>query len=137
MAISQSTKDNILSLLENCEFDTFFTECFADDFKWAIKGTSILSGVYLDKEQFLQTVIGRLNKVVQPGWRMHILATYIDGDIMVIEMRGEVKALNGSDYNNEYCWILKFVNDKIVETTAYYDSLLVNKTLTENELKES
>jgi ketosteroid isomerase-like protein len=61
------------------------------------------------------------------------LAVYIDKDIMITEMRGEVKTRKGGDYNNDYCWIFHFKDDKVIKLTAYYDSLLVNKTLQENE----
>jgi ketosteroid isomerase-like protein len=131
--ISQQIRQNILDLLQKCEFRKLCDTYFADDFLWIIKGSSILSGEHHDKDEFFTNVIGRLNNVLLPDWKMHILDSYVDNDTLIVEMRGEIKAKNGEDYNNEYCWIFKFINDKITSITAYYDSLLVNKTLIANE----
>ena len=65
---------------------------------------------------------------------MHILATYETEQTLIVEMRGEVKAKNNENYNNEYCWIFKLSGNRVTSITAYYDSLLVNKTLIENEI---
>lgn len=127
------TTQEIIHLLEKCEFKKLCDTYFADDFLWIIKGTSVLSGTYQDKNIFFEKVLDRLNRLLQSGWKMHILDTYVDHDALIVEMHGEVKAKNGQDYNNDYCWIFKFNNNKVIKLTAYYDSLLVNKTLNENE----
>ena len=134
LSISNEQKQGIIALLKNCEIRKLCDTYFDDNFLWTIKGTSILSGTYNNKEEFFEKVINRLNKLLSSGWRMHILNSYTDNNTLIIEMRGEVKTKNGADYNNEYCWIFKF-NDKnkVANLTAYYDSLLVNKTLNENE----
>lgn len=132
--LNNITTQKIVTLLQNCEFRTLCDTYCADNFNWTIKGSSILSGTYTDKDEFFAKVIDRLNKVLLPGWRMHIFDTYVADNTLIIEMKGEVKAKNGEDYNNEYCWIFKFNSaGKITSITAYYDSLLVNKTLNENE----
>ena len=131
--IDNQTQKHILDLLQQCEFRKLCDTYFADNFLWTIKGTSILSGEYHGGEEFFEKVINRLNKVILPGWKIHILSSYVDNDTFIIEMRGEMKAKNGEDYNNEYCWIFKFADNKVISITAYYDSLLVNKTLRENE----
>jgi ketosteroid isomerase-like protein len=131
--LSLTQIQHIIALLQRCEFRKLCDDYFARDFCWTIKGTSILSGTYRDKEEFFAQVIDRLNRVVMPGWKMFILNHYMADEVLIVEMRGEVKTKSGGDYNNEYCWIFKFENNKVVHLTAYYDSLLVNKTLQENE----
>ncbi len=133
MNINNTIQQNIISLLQQCKFKKLIDEYFDDRFLWRIKGTSVLSGTYTDKNVFLEKVINRLNKLLLPGWKMHILNTYVDGNTFIVEMHGEVKTKNQQDYNNDYCWIFKFNNNKVASLTAYYDSLLVNKTLKENE----
>lgn len=131
--ISNALKKDIVHLLEKCEFRKLCDAYCANEFLWTIKGTSILSGTYHDKDLFFDRVINRLNQCLLPGWKMHILGTYVADDVLIVEMRGEVKTKSDSDYNNEYCWIFKFNDNKVFSITAYYDSLLVNKTLSENE----
>ena len=129
MNISNKTVQKIIDLLKACDFKTLCNTYFADNFMWTIKGSSILSGTYKNKDIFFKQVLDRLSNIVQPGWRMHILDTFFDYVVFIVEMNGEAKTKNGQDYNNDYCWIFKFANDKIVSITAYYDSLLVNKIL--------
>lgn len=121
--------DDILSLLEDCQFQTLLDRYFSEKFHWIIKGTSVLSGEYHDKAVFLKDVIQRLSDQLQDNWKMHILGVFPSDNVLVVEMRGEVKTKLGGDYNNEYCWIFHFEDHKVVKLVAYYDSLLVDKTL--------
>lgn len=52
MSINDETKTHIISLLKNCEIKKLCDIYFADNFLWTIKGTSILSGIYRDKNIF-------------------------------------------------------------------------------------
>lgn len=133
MSITPVIKEDILQLLKQLELRKLCDTYFAKDFLWTIKGTSVLSGTYTDKEQFFEIVIHRLNQCLLPGWKMHILDHYADNNNFIVEMRGDVKTKAGKDYNNEYCWIFKFADGKVKHLIAYYDSLLVNNTLRENE----
>ncbi|MEM9243821.1 MAG: hypothetical protein AAGA27_07210 [Pseudomonadota bacterium] len=133
MSISNSLREDIVGYLQRCEFRALCDNYCHDNFLWTIKGSSLLSGTYHNKETFFTDVIGRLSNVLKGEWKMNILDTYVDNNTMIIEMVGNIKAKNDKNYNNEYCWIFKFDNNKIVSITAYYDSLLVNTTLNENE----
>ena len=129
MKIEDETKKDIIDMLKRCAFRELCDQYFAKEFHWTIKGSSVLSGEYHNKEEFFNKVIYRLNAIILPGWKMHILNTHTCAETLVVEMRGEAKTKSGSTYNNEYCWILSFSNNKIISVTAYYDSLLVNKIL--------
>ena len=52
-----------------------------------------------------------------------------DGDLVVIEARGEMTSKAGVPYNNEYCMIYRLHQGKIVEITEYNDSLLCERVL--------
>jgi len=51
----------------------------------------------------------------------------------VVELESLSTAINGTPFNNTYCWIVRFENKVIVEVRAYVDSALVQKVITENE----
>lgn len=132
MPLSEAIKEELLDSLKNCQFRSLCDKYFHEDFLWVIKGTSQLSGIYTDKEQFFTYVIDRLNALIAPGWKMHILENYFDPEknAFIVEMKGEAKTITGGFYNNEYCWIFQFdQNIKVKKLTAYYDSLLVDRTL--------
>ena len=52
-----------------------------------------------------------------------------DGDIVVVEGRGEMTSKAGVPYNNEYCLIYRLRDGKIVEITEYNDSALCERVL--------
>lgn len=128
--IEQNSIETILNLLKTCQFRQLCEDYFHPNFNWVIRGTSRLSGRYHNLEQFFDNVIGQLNARLKDGWKMHIIDTYVTDNTLIVEMKGEVKTIVDTDYNNEYCWIFKFDEQgKVVELIAYYDSLLVDKTL--------
>ena len=81
--LSNETRQKIIKLLEGCEFRKLCDIYFDDNFLWIIKGTSLLSGTYKDKEVFFEKVINRLSKLLRPGWKMHILGVYADDDALI------------------------------------------------------
>lgn len=129
MAISNTVQQDILQHLKACKFRALCDKYFASQFKWTIKGTSVLSGTYNDIDDFFARVITPLSNLIEPGWTMEILNSYVTDTAMIIEMKGSAKLKAGGTYNNEYCWILHFENEQLIAVTAYYDSLLVNQTL--------
>lgn len=96
--LNDKVQKHILSLLEQCKFRQLYGTYFMDDFFWIIKGSSVLSGEYYDKDEFFTKVIDRFNAVLLLGWKMYILNSYINDDVLIVEMRGEVKAKNGQGY---------------------------------------
>ena len=129
MSLPTEIQQDIIQHLEACQFRALSDKYFTDQFSWKIKGTSILSGTYDNIDYFFETVISRLSALIKPGWSMDILDTHISDNAMVIEMKGQAELKSGGTYNNEYCWIFKFQDNKLKSITAYYDSLLVNQTL--------
>ena len=131
--LSKKIQDDIVTSLKECQFRALCDKYFHSDFLWVIKGTSEFSGEYRDKEDFFSRVIDRLNSLIAPGWKMHILTTYYDHKkrVLIVEFKGEAKTIMGGSYNNEYCWIFEFDPSfsKVIKLTAYYDGLLVNNTL--------
>lgn len=137
--LNKSVKDNIVMMLKNCQFRPLCDKYFHPSFHWVIKGTSEFSGEYFDKDTFFINIIDRLNNLIAPGWKMHILNTYHDHEkrVFIVEMQGEAVTHMGGDYNNQYCWIFQFDScfSKVTKLTAYYDGLLVNNTLNAARLK--
>lgn len=139
LMLSKLIQDDIVTMLKNCQFRPLCDKYFDTQFHWVIKGTSEFSGEYFDKDKFFTNIIDRLNSLIAPGWKMHILNTYCDNEkrVFIVEMQGEAKTHMGGNYNNQYCWIFQFDSlfSKVTKLTAYYDGLLVNNTLNAARLK--
>ena len=46
------------------------------------------------------------------------------GDRVVVLARGEVKTVRGEDYNNEYCFVFRMREGKVLEVREYCDTAL-------------
>lgn len=133
MKLTRDFAQKAVDLLQQGEFSQFFEQYVDDNVQWRITGTNLLSGLYTNKADFLEKALGRLSKIMQPGWTLEIKHLFVDNDTLIIEMLGHATSLNGLDYNNEYCWILQFEQGKIVTARVYYDDVLVDQVLTTNK----
>ena len=80
-----------------------------------------------ENKQLMQDIFARERTT---GVRKTIPLRFIaDGDLVVIEARGEMTSKQGVAYNNHYCLIYKLRNRKIVEMTEYQDSTLCERVL--------
>lgn len=59
----------------------------------------------------------------------------VSDDCAVVELRSQATATNGLRFDNQYCWVCRFVEVTIVEVRAYLDSALVARLCNENPLK--
>ena len=79
------------------------TEVFADDMVWGIEGHSLASRQYAGKQEFID-----------------------DGDTVVVVWDGHGVANDAQAYENSYAWIMRMRDGKVVDGTAFYDSLSFN-----------
>jgi len=106
-----------------------FLDSLDDDVVWTLTGTNAWSGVYQGKTavrrdlltplfaQFADTYVNIADRIVA------------EGDIVVVECRGEVTTKAGRRYDNRYCWVCRLAGGKIVALTEYMDTELVAQAL--------
>jgi uncharacterized protein len=108
---------------------SLFVEHLADDVVIRVSGQYSWSQTFTGKEAVLRNLYGVVRERTT-GLRKTIPLRFIaDGDIVVIEARGEMTAKTGMPYNNEYCLIYRLRDRKIVEMTEYQDSTLCERVL--------
>src|SRR5215216_3098713 len=86
-----------------------FSEAYlAEDIKWKILGENTIAG----KEQVLEA-----SKMAQlQSYPVIKIKTIIsEGDYVVIESTGEAKTKKGKPYNQAYCEVYRFDNEKLQE----------------------
>jgi uncharacterized protein len=105
---------------------------FADDMTWEIAGRSAVSRKYASTKQFMDEVLHPFAARFSPSdpFRpVNIRAIYDDQDnntvIVVWDGRGTTTA--GTSYENTYAWIMTLRDGKIVDGTAFYDSIAFNE----------
>lgn len=103
----------------NFEFSTAY---LAENIKWNILGSDAVIG----KEQVLEVL-----KMSQLESFPEIIIKNIvaEGNYVVVESTGKAKTKSGKPYNQTYCDIFHFKNEKIQEITTYLDTALSNESL--------
>jgi uncharacterized protein len=108
---------------------SLFVAHLADDVVIRVSGQYSWSQTFQGKEAALRDLYGVVRERTT-GVRKTIPLRFIaDGDLVVIEARGEMMSKAGVPYNNEYCLIYRLRDRKIVEMTEYQDSTLCERVL--------
>lgn len=97
-------------------------EMLADDVVYIVKGQTPWSGVYRGRAEMVERCIAPVHRKLKRPAKFGADRIVVDGDVVAIEGRGQNETLDGRPYNNSYCWILRFENDRIVEFVEYMDA---------------
>jgi ketosteroid isomerase-like protein len=110
----------------------YVSSLFADDMTWEIAGKSAASRKYANTQELLDEVLqpfGARFGAADPFRPVTIRAVYDDREqgtvIVVWDGRGTTTA--GTVYENSYVWILTLSDGKVVDGTAFYDSIAFNE----------
>jgi ketosteroid isomerase-like protein len=133
MSVSLNEVRSLFKGLENGDGSAFFTHV-ADDVDWTVEGTHPLAGHYHSKADFQDHTFKKLEKVLPEGTQLHVTNCIISGDWAVVELQSLAAAKNGMRFDNKYCWVMRFADNKIVEVRAYLDSAMVQQLFDENPI---
>ncbi|MGI5519860.1 nuclear transport factor 2 family protein [Micromonospora sp. CA-259024] len=110
----------------------YITGIFAPDMRWEIVGRSAASGTYGNTEQFVDEVLhpfGARFSTDAPFRPVAIRAIYADDEqrTVVVVWDGEGITRAGTTYRNTYAWFMTLENGKVIDGTAFYDSIAFNE----------
>ena len=108
-----------------------YVEALADDAVWIARGQNSWSGVYRGKETILTDIFGRLREKLDGRNTCIPARIHADGDFVIVEAKGDNQLKNGERYDNEYCFVIRMRDGKMVEITEYLDTELVSDRLGE------
>jgi len=108
---------------------SLFVEHLADDVVLRVSGQNSWSRTFTGKQSVLSDLFGVVRERTTGTRKTIPLRFLADGDVVVIEARGEMTSKAGLPYNNEYCLIYRLRDGKIVEITEYNDSALCERVL--------
>lgn len=98
-------------------------DALADDATWEITGTSAAARTYTSKEDFLANVIRPFNARMSTRLIPTIRSIHADGDTVIVFFDAQGTARDGIPYRNTYSWFLQLRDDRIVQASAFYDSI--------------
>ncbi|PRX49370.1 hypothetical protein B0I33_103405 [Prauserella shujinwangii] len=106
-----------------------FLDCLADDVRWTVIGTTAWSGVYAGRTAVLNELLRPLGSRLQ-GRTVVVAHRFVaEGDLVVVEARGQNTTTGGAPYHNTYCWVCRVVDGRIRELTEYADTQLIATVL--------
>lgn len=110
----------------------YITDIFAPGMRWEIAGRSAASKTYHSTQQFIEEVLrpfgARFNPDA-PFRPVDIRAVYADDEqhTVAVIWDGEGTTIAGTPYRNTYAWFMTFEDGKVVDATAFYDSIAFNE----------
>jgi uncharacterized protein len=131
MAVEADFVRRIFAGLEHGDGAGFFTHV-ADDVDWTVMGTHPLAGHYKSRAEFTAATFAKLGKVLPDGAQLNVNDVFIAGDVAIVELHSKATAKNGFRFDNHYCWVCYFKNNKIIRVRAYLDSAMVARLFAEN-----
>jgi len=105
------------------------TDVFAPGMVWRIEGHSVAAREYRGTQQFIDEVLapfGARFAEGEPFRPVAIRGVFSDDDTVVVIWDGSGIANDGQPYQNSYAWIMKLDNGKVVDGTAFFDSISFN-----------
>jgi ketosteroid isomerase-like protein len=105
------------------------TDVFAPDMVWRIEGHSVASREYGSRQEFVDEVLAPFGARFadgEPFRPVRIRSVHADGDAVVVVWDGRGVANDGEPYENSYAWVMRLRDGKVVDGTAFYDSISFN-----------
>jgi uncharacterized protein len=91
---------------------------------WTITGNSVAAKTYNSRDEFLDEVIKPFNARLAKPLGPTIRSLHSDGDTVIAFFDGEATALDGKPYRNTYAWFMQMRDGKIINATAFFDSIV-------------
>jgi uncharacterized protein len=127
---SETNRETIRRAFEAWQQGTSpITDVFAPEMVWRIEGHSVASREYASKQEFIDEVLAPFGARFSAGERFRpvtIRSVHADGDTVVVLWDGHGVANDGKPYENSYAWIMTLRDGKVVDGTAFYDSISFN-----------
>jgi len=117
---------NAFAAWEHGDYHPFF-EIVADDVTWTVIGSTRISGTFQGKQAFLDGAVVPLHEALAGPIQATVLNVFEDGDHVILQWRGESASRSGKPYHQVYCWVMRLAGGRVVESTAYLDTELVNQ----------
>ena len=96
---------------------------------WRIEGHSAASREYGSTQEFVDEVLAPFGARFadgRPFRPVEIRGIYADGDTVIVLWDGHGVANDGQPYDNSYAWFMRLEQGKVVDGTAFYDSISFN-----------
>lgn len=91
-------------------------------------GTGQWPHTFEGKESVVNELLAAVKETLKPPYQVIPHRFIADEDFVIVEHTGKNTTPDGRQYNNKYCWVCRFSDDKLRELREYMDTELVTKT---------
>jgi uncharacterized protein (TIGR02246 family) len=106
-----------------------FMDVLADDARWTVSGSGPWSRTYEGKQAIVDELMRPLFRQFADEYRARATRVIADGDVVVVEARGQVTTKSGRPYNQSYCYVFELADGRVRALTEYIDTELVSQVL--------
>jgi ketosteroid isomerase-like protein len=106
-----------------------FIASLADDARWIVTGQYSWSRTFSGREQIINDLHGHVRSRLAERTRTVAERFIADGDVVVVEAKGDNVTKEGVRYDNDYCLVFRLEDGRIKEIREYCDSILTEKAL--------
>jgi ketosteroid isomerase-like protein len=110
-----------------------FAEHVAVNYVWRFPSKASWSKRFEGRKQVREELLGPLFNLFSGPYTAKILRLISEDDIVVAEIEGHAVLKTGNVYDNQYCMLFRFRDDKIVEVIEYCDTDLEERVLGPHE----
>ena len=99
---------------------------FAEDATYTFFGRHFFARTFRGRESIVRDLFGPMREMLSERIKLDITNIVGDGDFVVLEAKGQAKALDGTEYDNNYCIVLHMRDGMIVSVREYLDTELIS-----------
>ncbi|RXZ65280.1 nuclear transport factor 2 family protein [Pelagerythrobacter rhizovicinus] len=106
-----------------------FLSLFGEDIEWRVMGSSHWSKTIRGLAAVERDLVGPLLARLEGPYRNIPELILADGDHVVVLARGDAQTVEGKRYDNDYCFVFRLADGRIVEVREYMDTKLADAAL--------
>jgi len=104
-----------------------FFALIAENVRWTVIGSTVVSGVYHSKQALLDAAFGPLLERLEAPPTTRFVDLAAEGDKIFLRFESSAVAKSGLRYEQTYCFAMVMREQRIVEIVVYLDTELLAK----------
>jgi ketosteroid isomerase-like protein len=123
-----SPKDFVSALFHKWEKgdSSDFFSALAEDVVWTAIGHTPISGTSPSKAEYMKNTYLPLQSVFAGKTSCKVRRIIAEEDVVAVEWHGETPLAKGGIYENDYCWVVRVGQEKLIEVVGYFDTAAVD-----------
>jgi uncharacterized protein (TIGR02246 family) len=104
-----------------------FFNLLAEDVRWTVIGNTPVSRTYTSRDAFVEGAVKPLTAKLDGPIVPTVRDIIAEGEKVALQWEGRSSGKNGTIYYQTYCWVMRIVDGKVREGTAYLDTELISQ----------